>query len=37
MSRKITEQGDIPTDSEQLQYEEFYDGTNVNVFFANDN
>lgn len=29
--------GDIPTDSEQLQYEEFYDGTNVNVFFANDN
>ena len=29
--------GDIPTDSVQLQYEEFYDGTNVNVFFANDN
>lgn len=34
---KSTPLGSIAIHSDSLEYEEFYDGTNVNVFFAGDN
>ena len=34
---KSTPLGSIAVHSDSLEYEEFYDGTNVNVFFAGDN
>ena len=35
MPRKVSASGEIPVDSDRIVYEEFYDGTNVNVFYYN--